>query len=146
MAAARFLPTIQGMQAATPAILVIDDNDAVRSLIASILEMMNVRTLQAQSGEEGIEIAQRNSCDAIMCDIYMPGIGGLETIRRLRSDPQTAHVPAIVISGHPDGEDAATVKDLGVHCFIGKPFTFVEVINAVRGALKLNEQETLSAA
>jgi two-component system cell cycle response regulator DivK len=81
-------------------VLVIDDSEATRKLYALSLELEGYVVAQARDGQDGLQQARDLVPDIIITDLAMPIMDGWETIRRLRGDPRTRHIPIIACSGH----------------------------------------------
>jgi len=80
------------------AILVVDDDDGVRHIVTEQLRQHGYTVLETDRGEHAIEIASHERVEAILLDLYMPGLTGWQTIERLRSNPSTAEIPIVVLS------------------------------------------------
>ena len=76
-------------------VLVIDDNPDIRENTAEILELAGYKALTAINGKQGVEMAQREKPDVIVCDIMMPGLDGLSVARKAKSSPVARKVPKI---------------------------------------------------
>ena len=113
-------------------ILVIDDEESLRSVIGAILAAEGYEVLEASNGEEGLIAARTQLPDLIICDIRMPVLGGFETLERLRGDPVTAAIPFIFLTGHLDRQHMRDGMDLGADDYITKPVSAEELIHAVR--------------
>ena len=74
-------------------ILIVDDDAAFRDGLAETIISFGHRVEEAASGQEALDRLQRGAVDLIMMDFRMPGMTGLDVLQRLRSDPQTAHLP-----------------------------------------------------
>jgi len=80
------------------AVLVVDDDPSIRVVIAEHLRRHGYTVLETASGEQAIDIASNVPIDAILLDLYMPGLSGWETIERLKRKPHTANIPVVVLS------------------------------------------------
>jgi two-component system nitrogen regulation response regulator NtrX len=121
-------------------ILVIDDEPAIRSTLASILADEGHRAVTCESGEEGIAQFAREEFDLIILDLWLPGMDGLIVLQRFRS---AGAPPVIVISGHGNVETAVRATRLGAYDFLEKPLSLERVLLTVSHALadrKLREQ------
>jgi len=114
-------------------ILVVDDEEGIRSSLAGVLEDEGYTVITSSDGESGIEIARRDSPDLVLLDIWMPGIDGIETLQRLR-EMEPAPV-VVMISGHGTIETAVKCTKLGAYDFIEKPLSLEKVVLTVRNAL-----------
>jgi signal transduction histidine kinase/CheY-like chemotaxis protein len=79
-------------------ILVCDDDPGIRTIVNEHLSRQGYTVLEASSGEEALTLAAENEIEAILLDLYMPGLSGWETLQRLRNTPATAHIPVVVLS------------------------------------------------
>ncbi len=102
-------------------ILVIDDEAAVRESLKMILEYDGYDCLLAPSGYEGIERVGRDSPDLVFLDVKMPGMDGLEVLRRIRELDTLA--PVVMISGHATVGTAVEATKLGAFDFLEKPIS-----------------------
>jgi two-component system, NtrC family, nitrogen regulation response regulator NtrX len=121
-------------------ILIIDDEPAIRTTLASILEDEGHRTTACESGEEGIAQFARDEFDLILLDLWLPGMDGLAVLERLRS---AGAPPVIVISGHGSVDAAVKATRLGAYDFLEKPLSLERVLLTVNHALsdrRLREQ------
>ncbi len=74
-------------------VLVVDDELEIRDLLSSFLTEEGYEVILASDGEEAIELAKRETPDAILLDVRMPGIDGIEVCRRLKAEPKTQYIP-----------------------------------------------------
>jgi CheY-like chemotaxis protein len=104
-------------------VLVIDDDDGVREVIQICLEAVaGWEIITADSGLEGIAIAETNQPDAILLDVMMPYMDGPETFRRLQENLKTQHIPIILLTAKAKISEQKQFRDLGVTGVITKPF------------------------
>jgi len=103
-------------------ILVVDDEIAIREVLIEFLSEHGYEAEGAEDGQEALELAQSLKPQVILLDIAMPGMNGIETLKRLRQASIAAAV--IMISGHADQDQALTALDLGAYDFIQKPLDF----------------------
>ena len=106
-------------------VLVVDDEKPTRVLMERELPRSGCAVRTAQSGEEALEVLSRQEFDVVLLDLKMPGLGGMETLRRLRSTGTTAEV--VVLTGHPEVESAIAAMKLGATDYLTKPFKLSEV-------------------
>ena len=83
---------------ATGSILVCDDAEGIRTIVNHHLTRQGYTVLEASSGQEALTIAAEHHVEAILLDLYMPGLSGWETLQRLRNSPGTAHIPVVILS------------------------------------------------
>lgn len=90
-------------------VLVVEDYDDARMMVEMILADAGYRVLLAADGAEGVSMARRHRPDAILMDIFMPGLDGIDATRQIKADPATARVPVIAYTAKPasvrDGEE-----------------------------------------
>ncbi len=115
-------------------ILVIDDEPGVRTALKGILEDEGFQVESAGSGEEGLERATRDRFDAILLDVWLPGIDGLETLEKLQDSRVDTQV--IMISGHGNIDTAVRATKLGAFDFIEKPLSLEKTLLVLRNALR----------
>jgi DNA-binding response OmpR family regulator len=114
-------------------IVVVDDETDVREVLSEYLELKGFDVRQATSGEEALAKVAESCPDVVLLDLGMPGLSGIETLRRLRSDnPRTC---VIVVSGNQDQDLAQKVLAMGAADYVPKPvdFGYLETILAIRG-------------
>ena len=114
-------------------ILVIDDETAVRESLKMILEYDGYDCLLAPSGYDGIERVERDSPDFVFLDVKMPGMDGLEVLRRIRE--LDALLPVVMISGHATVSTAVEATKLGAFDFLEKPISTERILVTIRNAL-----------
>ncbi len=115
-------------------VLIIDDDECIRDVITAILGLSGFKTIEAEDGARGLSLADEGHPAMILCDGSMPGLSGLEVIRRLRAQESTAQTPVIMMSGHiyaPDPEESSALRMQ----YLQKPFTPSELVEAVRNSL-----------
>jgi two-component system sensor histidine kinase/response regulator len=117
-------------------ILIADDEDGLRTMIAEILTAQGYEVLEASNGEEAVSIAQRAHPSLIICDIQMPVLSGFETLERLRKDPGTASIPFVFLTGQADRQQMRVGMELGADDYITKPVSAGELLSAVRTRLE----------
>ncbi len=113
----------------TPTIMVVDDSLTVRKVTCRLLEREGCDVLIAKNGKEAIEILQDSIPDVMLIDLEMPKMNGFELIERVRANPETAHIPMIIISSRTAEKHRKIAKDLGVNIFLGKPYKEEELLN-----------------
>lgn len=125
-------------------ILVIDDEEGIRESLKGILEDEGYEVLTAESAEEGMKIFEEQSPDLVLLDIWLPGMDGIEALKRMRD--RRPSVPVIMISGHGTIELAVKASKLGAYDFLEKPLSLERVLITVKRALDVAHLEgTLKA-
>ncbi|MEL6673870.1 MAG: sigma-54 dependent transcriptional regulator [Bacteroidota bacterium] len=119
-----------------PKILIIDDEEVIRMTLEEILQYEDYKTDTASDGQEGLDMLITNKYDAVICDIKMPKLNGLELLAKavdLKPD-----VPVIMISGHADIDTAVEATKKGAYDFLEKPPDLNRLLLTVRNALEKN--------
>lgn len=128
-------------------IFVVDDNPVVLKLIASILEREGFTVRTTTSGLELLTLLESIQPDLILLDIDMPGISGIETCRRIKSDPRTTEIPILIVTASNDKEHVIAGFEAGAQDYIIKPSTKEELLARVRTHLALHKaQQALKAS
>ena len=120
-------------------ILLIEDNSEVRENTAEILELANFEVWQAENGKLGLELAQAQKPDLIICDIMMPVLDGYGVIHMLSKNPETASIPFIFLTAKSDRSDLRKGMEMGADDYITKPFDDVELLRAIESRLKKSD-------
>jgi two-component system chemotaxis response regulator CheY len=103
-------------------LLVVDDTPIIRGIISGILEPLGLRMIhQAGNGEEALKILSSQTVDVVVADWQMPGVNGLELLKKMREDERFAQVPFIMITGVPDKQVVVEAMRLKVTDFMVKP-------------------------
>ncbi|MBW4681614.1 MAG: response regulator [Microcoleus vaginatus WJT46-NPBG5] len=112
-------------------ILVIEDEEVVRTNILELLDAENFEALEASNGLLGIQLAQKNLPDLIICDIMMPNLDGYAVLAALRSEPMTATIPLIFLTAKDDRSSTRKGMELGADDYLTKPCTANELLKAI---------------
>jgi DNA-binding NtrC family response regulator len=123
---------------ATPRILIVDDDPGQRSLLNSFLTSQGFETVLATSGENALQLLQQNEVSLMISDVRMPGISGLETLRRARKEK--AHLPILLVTAFADIREAVDAMRDGALNYLSKPIDLDELLALVRQATGLAVQ------
>ncbi len=104
-------------------ILVVEDNVKNLKLVRDVLEYAGYDVIAAESGERGLELAAEQAPDLVLMDLQLPGIDGIETLRRLRDEPATKDVPVIAVTAFAMQADRDRVFETGFDGFVEKPIS-----------------------
>jgi len=121
-------------------ILLIDDNEDIRSNTAEILELSNYRVITAPNGKKGVEMALKENPDMIICDIMMPGLDGYGVFHAIHNNKELKPVPFIFLTAKTERSDFRKAMEQGADDYITKPFTGTELLNAVECQFKKHAQ------
>ena len=116
-------------------ILLVEDNDKNRKLVRDILAFNGYRVVEAITGEDALRLAAAEPPRLILMDIQLPGIDGIETLRRLRADPATAAIPVIAVTASAMTHDRQKIMAAGFDSYQAKPIEVRGFVEAVRRAL-----------
>jgi two-component system cell cycle response regulator DivK len=116
-------------------ILVVEDNEKNRKLVRDVLQFKGYRTIEAETGEDGVALAAEHKPDLILMDYQLPGIDGIEAFRRIRNAPATAHIPIVAVTASAMPEEAKKMKEAGFDGFQTKPINVKEFLQAVAAVI-----------
>jgi two-component system, cell cycle response regulator DivK len=116
-------------------ILLVEDDEDSRFVYRLLFEDQGFKVLLAASGEEGLRLAREAKPQAIIMDVSIPGVDGWTATQRLKSDPQMADIPVIVLTAHAFPEDRVRARAVGCNAFLTKPCEPREVLEEVRRQL-----------
>ncbi len=120
-------------------ILLIEDNKDVRENTAEILALAKYNVITAANGKLGVELAQKEKPDLIICDIMMPVLDGHGALHLLSKNEETASIPFIFLTAKAERNDFRKGMEMGADDYLTKPFDDVELLNAIESRLKKNE-------
>jgi len=119
-------------------ILVVDDLEANRRLLEAKLTAEYYDVMTAQRGEEAVQLARRERPDLILLDVMMPGgIDGYEACRRLKSQPETRHIPVVILTTLDDRDNRVRGLQAGAEEFLTKPINDVQLMARVKSLVTL---------
>ncbi len=122
----------------TSTVLIVDDEFSGRQTLESVLEGDGYNIEMAENGMQALEKVKIIQPDVILLDVMMPGMTGFEVCQRIRSDPQVAEIPIIVLTALDDRESLLNALKAGADDFITKPFDRYELRARLIGITKLN--------
>src|SRR5574339_88451 len=124
-------------------VLIVDDEYAGRETLQSVLEGEGYELEMEENGLQAIEKAKKLLPDVILLDVMMPGMTGFEVCQRIRSDPQIAEIPIIILTALDDRESLLNALKAGADDFISKPFDRYELRARLLGITRLNRYQKL---
>lgn len=128
-------------------ILVIEDEADLREILKSNLAKEGYAVLAAKDGETGVKLARSESPDAIILDLMLPGMDGLQVCRLLKRDALTAGIPVLMATAKAEDVDVVTGLEVGADDYIAKPFSVRVLVARLRNVLRRRQdakQETTS--
>lgn len=120
-------------------ILIVDDEPPIRRFLRTALAAQDYRVEEAADGEAALDFLKRNPVDLVVLDLGLPGMDGLEVIRRLRAEGSAA--PIIILSSRDDEVGKVAALDLGADDYVSKPFGMEELSARIRAALRHRLQQ-----
>jgi two-component system, cell cycle response regulator DivK len=117
---------------ALPSVLVVEDNALNLKLIRDVLEHAGFTVLVAASGEAGVDIATRGGVDLVLMDLQLPGIDGMEAMRRIRAHPVSRELPVVAVTAFAMRADREQVSSAGFDGYIEKPISIRALPGVVR--------------
>ena len=120
-------------------ILLIEDNKDMRENTMEILELANYQVIAAKNGKEGVELAQKEKPDLIICDIMMPVLDGYGVLHMLSKNAETASTPFIFLTAKAERTDLRKGMEMGADDYVTKPFDDIELLNAIESRLRKTE-------
>ncbi|MBW4492923.1 MAG: response regulator [Oscillatoria princeps RMCB-10] len=105
-----------------PLVLAVDDSEDNLGLIGQIIELLGCSFMGASDGQTALVLAKQSQPALVLLDICMPDVDGIEVVRRLKQDPQTANIPVVAITGLAKAEDRDRILAAGCADCITKPF------------------------
>ena len=117
-------------------ILLIDDDDAVRDILRLMLAHLGHTSVEARDGEEGLDLFRPAAPDLVITDMVMPGMGGLEVVKRLREQRPDLKIIAMSGGGRPgSGASLRAAREAGAAAALNKPFTISSLAVVIRDLL-----------
>ncbi|MEO6135279.1 MAG: response regulator [Ginsengibacter sp.] len=128
-------------------ILLVEDNTDIRENTCEILELANYQVTAATNGKDGYEKALKDTPDIILCDIMMPVLDGYGFLHLVSKNPDLKSIPFIFLTAKTERNDFRKGMEMGADDYVTKPFTDIELLNAVESRLqKINFQKENAAA
>ena len=117
-------------------ILIVEDNEKNMKLARDVLQARGYRTLEAVTGEDGVLAAKSGKPDLVLMDIQLPGISGIDALKQLRADAETARIPVIAFTASVTPTDRSQIDEAGFNGFLSKPINLKEFIATVQRMLE----------
>ena len=123
-------------------ILVVEDNERNLKLLRDVLEYAGYDVRVARTAEDGITLAVSEPPDLVLMDLQLPGIDGMEALRRLRESPRTADIPVVAVTAQAMKQDRERALAAGFNGYVEKPISVRAFTDQVRGFLSGGEEGT----
>jgi signal transduction histidine kinase/DNA-binding response OmpR family regulator len=128
-------PASSGRFEPSPRVLVVDDEEEVRQLLARALRVNGFRVETAGSGTEALEKARLEPPDLLLLDLWLPDMPGWDVMQRLKAIPECAAVPVVVLTAHSGPEEVKEGERLGVDGFLAKPVDMTRILDKIKTLL-----------
>jgi two-component system cell cycle response regulator DivK len=118
-------------------ILIVEDNDKNRKLVRDVLRFTGYRTIEAETGEAGVQLARAERPALVLMDIQLPGMNGLQALAALRADPATRGIPVMAVTASAMMHDRQAIMAAGFDGYQSKPIevrAFLEAVAAMVAA------------
>jgi two-component system KDP operon response regulator KdpE len=115
-------------------VLIVDDEPAIRRALRPPLVELGFQVAEASRGEEALQLLRSATHDVVLLDINMPGIGGIETLRRIRA--AAPRLPVLMLTVRDEEEDKVEALELGADDYVTKPFSTRELVARIRAAAR----------
>jgi len=125
----------------TCTVLVVDDEIDILELVEYNLSKAGLEVETVETGEEAIQLARSIFPDAIVLDLMLPGVDGLEVCRRLKADDRTREIPILMLSAKGEESDVVTGLNLGADDYVVKPFSPRVLVARVQAVLRRRDQD-----
>jgi len=119
----------------THVILVVEDNERNLKLLRDVLEYAGYDVRVARTAEDGIDAAVKDPPDLVLMDLQLPGIDGVEALRRLRQSPRTADIPVVAVTAQAMKNDRERALEAGFDGYVEKPISVRIFPDQIRGFL-----------
>ena len=116
-------------------ILIVEDNEKNRKLLRDVLRFKGYQTVETETAEEGIRLAQESQPALILMDIQLPGIDGITALKQLRADPRTEKIPIIAVTASAMTHNRETMLAEGFDGYQTKPISLKEFLGEVERVL-----------
>jgi len=116
-------------------ILVVEDNEKNRKLVRDLLTVKGYQLLEVETGEDAVRVARERHPALVLMDIQLPGIDGIEALRRLRADPETAGIPIVAVTASAMTHDRQKIVAAGFDGYQAKPLSVRPFLALVREVL-----------
>lgn len=131
------------VSAASPTVLVVEDEAAQREVLAYNLESEGFQVARAENGEEALILVEEQAPDLIVLDWMLPNVSGIEVCRQLKARTETRNVPIIMLSARAEEVDRVRGLETGADDYVVKPYSVVELMARVRTQLRRTRPATM---
>ncbi len=118
-------------------ILTVDDSKTIRMIVKKAFSAYNCDVLEAENGVEGLALAAKEKPDLIILDITMPVMTGIEMLEKLKAEKELKDIPVIMLTAESGKDSVMKIVKMGIKDYVVKPFKGDQLIDRVKGILKL---------
>jgi CheY-like chemotaxis protein len=119
-------------------VLICDDDDATRDLVAAILGSDDYEIVFAIDGEEAMELARVEHPDVILLDLMMPKLSGIDVCKQLKDDAELAGIPVLILTAYSDFDARAQAEEAHAEGYLTKPFSPFTLRKAIEHLLEVS--------
>ena len=131
------------MSAQQPCVLLVEDEGVQREVLTYNLDAEGFRVVSAETGDEALLLVAEESPDLVLLDWMLPNVSGIEICRRIKADPESRHIPIIMLSARSDEDDRVRGLETGADDYVVKPYSVVELMARVRTQLRRTRPTTM---
>jgi two-component system cell cycle response regulator DivK len=125
-------------------ILIVEDNEQNRKLARDLLQVNGYRTIEAETGEDGVALAVAQAPALVVMDIHLPGISGIEALAQLRARPETRAIPIVAFTASVMPQDRSEILAAGFDAFVSKPINLETFLGTIAALLAKRRQGAVS--
>ena len=122
-------------------VLIADDDTDILELLQTVLERAGYGPITAADGEEALRLARERLPRACILDVVMPGLGGLDVLKALRSEADTADIPVLMLSASVQNPEVEAALKAGANDYLAKPFSYTELLDRLTRVLEHPEPD-----
>ncbi len=126
-------------------ILIIEDQAQLRFMIALTLRYRNYEPLEAEDGYAGIKTSLVEQPDLILLDLGLPGMGGIDTAKKIKENPHTRHIPIIALTGWEPSRFEAKAQQAGIAAYLQKPVALTTITEQIESLIRSKSPQLFSS-
>lgn len=126
-----------------PCVLLVEDEGVQREVLTYNLEAEGFRVVSAETGDEAMLLVAEEAPDLLLLDWMLPNVSGIEICRRVKADPESRHIPVIMLSARSDEDDRVRGLETGADDYVVKPYSVIELMARVRTQLRRSRPTTM---
>ncbi len=131
------------MDPAERTLLVVDDNPANRDLLSRRLERKGFRVIVAEDGQRALDILATSRVDLVLLDVMMPGLSGLDVLRKVRETQPPSALPVVMVTAKAESDDVVEALEAGANDYVTKPIDFAVVLARVKAQLRMRPSHSV---